>query len=138
VNGIRSLTQKHRTVLFIDDIQWIDEGSAAVLRNLRETFGPGSDAPLVIIVASRDPQAMERLDIEDFILSLTPPSQGEQIRFLENSLGIEKASARRLVNALGVMGQEAGGMFWLIRAVREVVDENAFEATERGFALLGR
>jgi hypothetical protein len=69
------------------------------------------------------------------VLSLTPPAAAEQIRILHDSLGIEQSSARHVVDALGVMSQEAGGMFWLIRAVRELVNEKAFTPTPRGFAL---
>ena len=134
-NALHALTQKHRVVLFIDDIQWIDEGSEALLKHLRENFAPGDDIPLAIIVASRDPQAIERLDLKDSVYALTPPTAAEQIRFLNNILGLENGTARRLVEALGVMSHEAGGMFWLLRSARELVAENAFVSTSRGFTL---
>lgn len=134
-NALHALLQKNRVVLFIDDIQWIDDGSDALLKYLRENFPPGGENPLMIIVASRDPQAIERLDLKDSVYSLTPPTEAEQIRFSNNLLGIENATARRLVEALGVMSHEAGSMFWLLRSVRELMTENAFVATDRGFAL---
>jgi hypothetical protein len=134
-NGLHSLAQERRVLLFLDDIQWLDEGSAAVLKHLRETFAPGSETRLIIILASRDAAALERFDLKDDVVALSPPSAAEQVVILERSLGIEPASARRLVQALGVIGQEAGGMFWLVRAVQELVNENAFVATARGFAL---
>ena len=134
-NALHVLTQQHRVVLFIDDIQWIDEGSAALLKHLREKFGPGAQVPLTIIVASRDPKVIERLDMKDHVYSLTPPPATEQIRFLINILGIENGTARRLVEALGVMSREAGAMFWLLRSVRELAVENAFVSANGGFAL---
>lgn len=134
-NALHALTQKQRVVLFLDDVQWIDDGSAAVLKHLYENFAPGGEARLVIILASRVPESLEQLGLKEGVISLTPPSAAEQVRILEDSLGMEPASAKHIVNALGVMSQEAGGMFWVLRAVRELVADNAFTPTTRGFAL---
>ena len=134
-NALHVLTQKHRVVLFIDDIQWMDEGSEALLKHLRENFAPGGETSLLFIVASRDPKAIERLDLKEMIVSLTPPAAVEQVRFLTNIPGIENGTARRLVEAQGVMSHEAGAMFWLIRSVRELAVENAFVSTSQGFTL---
>jgi hypothetical protein len=134
-NALHAVTRRQHVVLFVDDVQWIDEGSAAVLKHLHENFGPGSESRLTVIVAGRDPLPLERLGLQAFICSLTPPSVAEQIRILDRSLGIEKSSARRLINALGVLSHETGAMFWLIRAVRELASDNAFTPTPRGFVL---
>src|SRR6185436_11883457 len=37
-NGLHALTREHQVILFLDDIQWIDESSASLLRHLREYF----------------------------------------------------------------------------------------------------
>lgn len=134
-NALHTLAQQHRVVLFLDDIQWLDEGSIAVLKHLRQSFAPGREIGVIIIVASRDPQVLHDLELDEAIFSLTPPSPAEQVLILERSLGIENATARRLVSALGVLSQESGGMFWLLRAVRELATQDAFVVTSRGFAL---
>ncbi len=137
-NALEALSRNQPVVLFLDDIQWIDEGSAAVLRHLREHFSPGSETSLVILLASRDLKALETLAIKDSVISVTSPPASDQIRFLQERMGIAAASARFIIDALGVMGQDAGGMFWLVRAVRELVAEKAFEATPQGLALAGK
>ncbi len=134
-NALEAASRKRAVVLFLDDIQWIDEGSKAVLKHLRDHFAPGGEPRLLIIVASREPQALEKLGLKEGVFALTPPSAAEQVQILERGLGIEPNSARRLVTALGSIGEEAGGMFWLIRAVQELVAENAFAVTNRGFEL---
>src|SRR4029077_3248388 len=113
-NGLYALTREHQVILFLDDIQWIDESSASLLRHLRESFAPGSATSLIVVVGSRDPAAVEKLELDDHVFTLTPPSADEQIRILQRSLGIESGTARRLVEALGIMCEESGGMFWLI------------------------
>jgi hypothetical protein len=134
-NALEAASRKRTVVLFLDDIQWIDEGSKAVLKHLRDHFAPGGEPRLLIIVAARDTQALEKLDLEERVFSLTPPSAAEQQQILERGLGIESNSARRLIGALGSIGQEAGGMFWLIRAIQELVAEDAFAETNHGFEL---
>jgi hypothetical protein len=137
-NALHAATQKQQLLLFLDDVQWIDEGSAAVLKHLRENFPPGCDSHLIVIVASRNSQPLEPLGLKGTLFSLTPPSTTEQVRILNRSLGIEPASAKRLIQALGVMSHETGAMFWLLRAIRELLADNGFTATSRGFALAAR
>src|SRR5207244_922470 len=43
--------------------------------------------------------------------------------------------AKRIVEAIGALGQEPGGMFWLLRSVHELVETQALTMTSRGFAL---
>src|SRR4029079_14763054 len=81
---------------------------------------------------------LETLALKDAVIALTPPSPLEQVQFLEEHLGIESGSAKYIVHALGVMGQEAGGMFWVLRAVRELVVAEAFTPAPRGVTLEGR
>ena len=65
MHSFLQLTREQPVVLFIDDIQWIDDDSAAVLAHLRETFAPGSEHPLMIIVAARDPKTIEHLELKE-------------------------------------------------------------------------
>ncbi|MCC7419974.1 MAG: AAA family ATPase [Planctomycetaceae bacterium] len=134
-NALHTLAQKHRVVLFLDDVQWIDEGSAALLKHLKENFTPPADSPPIILLGGRDAATMERLGMEEAIHRISPPSSADQVRILEGSLGIERGSARRLVQAMGVLGDQAGGMFWLIRAVQELISNDGLVTTSRGFTL---
>lgn len=135
-NALHRLMEQQPLLIFIDDVQWIDDGSAALLAHLKETVGPGSEFPLTVMLASRDPEALRTLDEEnDGMIVLDPPSAEEQRAILERSLGIERRSARHIVSALGVIGEEAGGMFWLMQALRQLVNEQAFLVTPGGFKL---
>lgn len=134
-NALRALLKSRRVALFIDDVQWLDEGSAAVIRHLHENFAPGTEGALLIILAGRDAGPLEQFELQDAVVALSSPSEADQQRILQRSFGIEAHSARHLVKALGILSQEAGGLFWLIRAVGDLANEQAFAATPRGFVL---
>lgn len=134
-NVLAKLTQRSAVLLFLDDVQWIDEGSAALLRHLYERFPSGAGEPLTVIVASRDPASIENLEAEVSTLTIEPPSVAEQIHFLQSQFGIEQKSAQRLVRALGVMSEESGNIFWLVRAVGQLVAEDGLLPGTDGFKL---
>ena len=135
LNVFRDLTQRQGVVLFLDDVQWIDEGSAALLKYLHENYAETSVHPLIIILAGREQPVLKNLGLDHVIVTLPPPSPTEQIRFLQTSFGIERQCAKHLVKALGVMSEEASNIFWLIRAVGELLSDNALIATPTGFQL---
>lgn len=137
-NIVHALSSRQTLALFLDDIQWLDEGSLAVLKHLRDSFPPGDDARLLVILASRDAQTLERLELGDSIYTFTSPTTADQVRILEQSLGIEKHTAGHLIGALGAMSQEDAGMFWVLRAVREAALDGAFVNGPRGFTLRKR
>ena len=134
-NALRKLSQTHPVVLILDDLQWIDEDSAALLKHLWTTFPPGHAGQLMVILAGRDLAPLGEIESELETVSLSLPSEAEQIRVLTNSLNLEPISAKHIVKALGVMGQEPGGMYWILRSVRELLDDNALTLTSRGFVL---
>lgn len=133
---LQKITQRRPVVLFLDDIQWMDEGSIALLKHLREHFaGDSSHHPLMFLLTSRDPDAFEAFELSEQVIELTPPSVSEQAAFLQTSFGIEAATARHLVSALGVMNLHSDSLFWLTRAVSQLVEDNALTASPAGFRL---
>ncbi len=134
-NALRKLSQTEPVVLVIDDIQWIDEDSAALLSHLWTTFPPGSEGQFTVILAGRDLAPLGDINPTIETVTLSLPSELDQIRVLTSSLNIEPISAKQIVTALGVMGQEPGGMYWVLRALRELVDDSSLSPTPRGFVL---
>lgn len=136
MGALRKLSLEKNVVLLLEDLQWIDEGSAILLKHLRETFPVGSDEHLTIILTSREASSFEQIDLTESILALEPATAGEQVYFLQNSFGIEQASAKHLVKALGVMSELSESIFWLIWSVSQLVEQNAFVAGQHGLRLL--
>jgi len=134
---LRNLAKKKRVVLFIDNLQWLDEGSAALLRHLQGRLPSGGDVPLVLLLSGRDETSLRGLGLDGCIFSVAVPGPEEQVAILSNRLRVEADSARKIVDSLRVITQEPGGLFWLGRAVTELVDAGAMQSTDQGFALRG-
>lgn len=132
---LRRLAKEHRVVLFIEDVQWLDEGSADLLRHLHERFPENGAMPLVVLLTGRESADLARLGLEKSAVNVPLPAVDEQVAILSGSLRIAPESAEQIVAALGEFPQESGGLFWLGRTVAELVDAGALEETPRGFAL---
>jgi hypothetical protein len=135
LNALRKAMERRPVVMFLDDVHWMDEGSLALLKQLRENFPPGCDDPLAILLTTRDPDAFNGLELDELMIELTPPTSVELVQILQKSFGIERNSARHLVKALGVMSQDADSIFWMIRAVGELANDQALIPSAQGFRL---
>jgi hypothetical protein len=111
------------------------EGSASILHQLRQHLPPGGKLPLLVLLASRDAAKLQHLGVVDAIVKIPMPSPREQASILTASLGLAADSASQIVAALGGIAQEPGGLFWLGRAVAELVDAGAIEAADGQFVL---
>ncbi len=132
---LRKLAENRGLILFIDNVQWLDPGSAVVLRHLQDRFPPGGAIPLVLLLSGRDETILKSLGINGCMVSIPLPLPAEQVKILIDGLGIEPDSAQQIVSTLGVVAEEPGGLFWLGQAVVELVDAGAIRPTDRGFAL---
>jgi hypothetical protein len=132
--SLKRLARKQPVILFLDNLQWIDEGSAALLRHLHQRLPPGGDTHLTVLLCARDQTPFQTSGIGDCVMPLNTPSRVEQVAILTEAFGIEPSSAQRIVDALGVLGDEPGGLFWLFQSVRELASAGTLQPTERGFA----
>ncbi len=132
--SLKRLARKQPIILFLDNLQWIDEGSAALLRHLHQRMPPGGDTRLTVLLCARDQTPFQTSGIGDCVMQLNTPSRVEQVSILTEAFSIEASSAQRIVDALGVLGDEPGGLFWLFQSVRELASAGTLQPTDRGFA----
>ena len=133
--ALGKLAKKQRVVLCIDNVQWLDDGSAALVRHLHRHFEPSGPAPLTILLVAREPADLQKLDLAVSLVTVAPPLREQQIAMLEGVLGFEPQSARAIVKSLGAVSEEPGGVFWLSRTLGQLLDEDAVVPSEHGFAL---
>jgi hypothetical protein len=133
--ALRKQALKRRVILFLDDVQWLDDASAALLKHLHERLPADGSLPLLVLLSGREQLELRGPGGELTELPVAVLSPGDQIGMLRDSLGIEEASARHIVEALGSLVAEPGGLFWLGRCVVELTCANAFQVLQPGFAL---
>jgi len=135
--AIQRLAQRHPiTVLFIDDVQWLDEASRELLEFLLVRLQQEGDRlPVLVLLAGADAGLLEELLSPSAVTCLDPPDLEECEKILTSSLGLEPDSARQLTTHLGTDMRHHGALFCLFDLVSELARSGAFEQGERGFDL---
>jgi hypothetical protein len=132
---LAKLTKRQPLALVLDDAQWLDEGSAALVRQLHRRFPPGGAAAALFVLVARDRADLDKLELGLSPLAVAPPTRDGQVALLEHVLGVEPGSARAIVRSLGAVSEEPGGIFWLSRTLLHSLDEQALVPSEHGFVL---
>lgn len=135
VQMLHRILEKSSVILFIDDLQWIDDSSFDLLKHILNHFQPGGRQPLLVIVASRERKVLEELGIKDEIIELKSLGVEERCDLLHRSLGLEARSAKALVNQIDGSESKQGELFWLFQAVAYLGRSGSLRKTEDGFAL---
>lgn len=133
---LRQEAQRARVVLVIDDAQWLDEGTGALLQYLRQVLPPGAPGSLLVLLSGRrEPAAVAfgallPLTREVTLSTLTAE---QQRRLLAEGYGLAPAAADWVMDWLG--GQQ--GQTSTAGALAEVVDQlhrsQALQPTPAGF-----
>ena len=134
-SAIRRLTRKHTIILFIEDIQWIDDASRDLLRFLLRSFPRGGNMPFILFLTASSAAYIEALGITTGIISISPPTDAEKTVLLADALGLERDTAERIVSE-SAPGSAAGGhLLWLFEVVSYLAETGALEHAAEGFTL---
>ncbi|MHC5056769.1 MAG: ATP-binding protein [Planctomycetota bacterium] len=121
---IEKLAARNTVVLLLDDVQWIDEGSRALLTFLLDRFPRGGDVPLLIIVTGRE--GLPDTDMGDAVLEVTELSRKQRVEMLVHCFGLRDETADVLAGKVGSMGSDEGQLHWLFRVVEHLARSNVF------------
>ncbi len=81
---LRRLSKASPVLLFLDDVQWLDEASATLVKHLLHEFPADSGIPLLVLLTTNDKSSLADLgfDVAGHGLEVTYPSRSEQAQIL--------------------------------------------------------
>ena len=135
VSAIKKMAKKNPTILFLDDIQWIDSSSMELLQFILQEIPQGCGVPFAVILTSRSTEMVNSLGLGENSVEVAPLSHEQRASILVETFGIEPISARFVVEQVGSGENDKGELFWLFHMITELVRVDAVTKTDKGFTL---
>jgi tetratricopeptide (TPR) repeat protein len=135
----RRLSKTRPILLFLDDVQWLDEASATLVKYLLEEFPPGGNTSLAIILLASHKSCLADLgfDVSGHGIEIAYPSEAQQVQILVRGIGIQETVAQEILARTGAPRESNGGLLWPMQVVANLARAGALRRTERGFAWAG-
>jgi tetratricopeptide (TPR) repeat protein len=135
---LRRLCKKKSVIVLIDDAQWLDDASRALLQHLLGEFPVGGTEPIAFVVTSHEQKSLDALGSSPSTqVELPFPSQRETTQILTRSIGLAPSAAEQVVTQLGATAVSRGGLFWIQQVVASLARAGVFVEGEDGFELRG-
>lgn len=129
------LSHQHPVILFVDDLQWGDKDSAALLRAV--VRGP-SPPPLLLVAACRDDDSVAPA-FETLLAAVRSGPHHEELTLNALDPGDARELAARMLGpdhpALEAVAEESGGVPFFVDALAERFSTSADGAVSRGVRL---
>ena len=135
-NSLQKMCRKSGIILFIDDLQWVDDATKDFLIYLNERLENDNKIPLLLLFTTRTEESAFNLGLnpENFV-PIKPLSNQEKELILSNGLGFQPALSRDLLLSFGNITKQKGEMFFLLSVLSELARESAFENSGSGYTL---
>ena len=132
---IRKLASSKTVILFIDDIQWIDDSSRDLLTFLLQEFPEASEnnIPLLILLTSRENIKTQGLETSETLFLADLIKDGEFEKILVDRLRLSPPIAKKIISDSGFKISERGGLFWLLQMVSYLAENAFFSRTDEGY-----
>ncbi len=133
---LRRLSRTRPILLFLDDVQWLDEASAALVKHLLKEFPAGGGAPIAILLAANGKSCLVELglNVAEEGVEVAYPSLAQQAQILFRGVGLQPAVAEEVLARTGAVRETDGGLLWPLQAAANLARAGAFARSEEGFA----
>lgn len=133
---LRRLAKTKPVLLVIDDVQWIDESSRALLKHLIGEFPPGGPDAIALIVAGHDRATLIDLGFEaGSRAEIELPTSDHQMQILTGGVGLSPSAAQLITERVGASTVAQGGLVFLLQIVANLARAGVFVRTADGMAL---
>ena len=132
---LRRLSKTGPILLLLDDVQWLDEASAALVKHLLREFPAGGQIPLLILLVASDKSCFARLgfDVAQHGVEIAYPSAAEQAQILVHGVGLQPGVAEEVLARIGPARETDGGLLWPLQVVGNLARRGALTRTAEGF-----
>ncbi len=138
-NSLLKMCRKYGIILFIDDLQWVDDATRDFLIYLNEKLDLDNQIPILLILTTRSEEPVFSLGLKpENIVPIKPLTKQEKELILTHGLGFEAGLSHDLLLSFGNITTQKGEMFFLLSALGELARENAFENGTSGYILSKR
>ena len=133
---LRRLLRTKPVLLILDDVQWLDEASAALVKYLLAEFPAGSDTPLAVVLAANRKSCLADLGIDAGrdAIEVAYPTVAQQAQILVRGVGLQAAVADEVFARTGAARETDGGMLWPLQVVAKLARSGTLVRSEDGFA----
>ncbi|MCF7912828.1 MAG: AAA family ATPase [Candidatus Cloacimonetes bacterium] len=135
-NTLVKICQDSKIILFLDDVQWIDDATKDFLVFLNRKMNDDNQLTMLLLLTSRVEEVYAEigLDIEDIVM-IKPLQDIEKELILSNGLGFDTALSHELLVRFGNNDEQEGEMFFLLSILGELAREGTFIKSESGYIL---
>jgi tetratricopeptide (TPR) repeat protein len=132
---LRRLSKTRPILLFLDDVQWLDEASSALVKYLLEEFPAGGNTPVAVILVANSKSCLADLgfDVTRCGIELAYPSVAEQAQILVRGVGLQAAVAEDVLARTGAARETDGGLLWPLQVVARLARSGVLARSEEGF-----
>jgi hypothetical protein len=147
-DALASLADAGPVLLVVDDVQWLDDASRALLRHLLQRFtGPVTDGSgVVCVLAGHDGEeggiddVLEAVAFAGDEMTSEPFTDQKRAELLQTSLGLAPDSAWDVVAWLADKGSftDQGELHWLLQVVASLASTGGLRRERDGWTLASR
>jgi len=135
-NFLLKMTRKTSVILFLDDLQWLDDATKNFLIYLVDRLKEKTDLKFLLLLTSRSEDQAEQIGLTaDSVVSINPLQNNEKELILTRGLGFETSLSKDLLKSFGNIATRKGELFFLLSTLGELAREGAFIRTTRGYIL---
>jgi len=136
---LRRLSKSRPVLLFLDDVQWLDEASAALLTRLLAEFPAGSSTPVAVMLVANSKSCLADLgfDVTQHGIEIAYPSVAQEAHILARGVGLQAAVADEILARTGAARETEGGLLWPLQVTANLARAGALARGEEGFAWAG-